>query len=298
MNSQPLTRRQFLRTTTAIAAYGFLAPAAQAAAETTGARWPIGCFNRPWAKWSFDDALGHTKTAGYNLTGLLTRHREDPFVAPEATPEYLAKLKKRIAASGLSVNMAALRSRHNVPVEDSIKEIRQQIDNSARLELKYLLSFGVDQPAQFDHYYRVMADAAAYAEKQGIHIVMKPHGGGSGASEEILRCVEKVNHSNFKIWYDAGNIIHYTGKDPLAELEPVIKLVTGFCAKDCARQKGDVMIQFGDGKVDFKAIFKRLKAAGFNGPVMVECCAGQTQEEVTVNARANREFLEKIFASL
>ena len=32
---------------------------------------------------------------------------------------------------------------------------------------------------------------------------------------------------------------------------------------------------------------------------MVECCkVGQTAEETTANARANREFLEKILASI
>ena len=55
----------------------------------------------------------------------------------------------------------------------------------------------------------------------------------------------------------------------------------------------------GDGQVDFKAVFSKLKAAGFNGPVMVECCAlGETPEVVTANARANRVFLEKLFATL
>jgi sugar phosphate isomerase/epimerase len=59
------------------------------------------------------------------------------------------------------------------------------------------------------------------------------------------------------------------------------------------------MIQFGAGKVDFAAVFKKLKQGGFNGPVMVECCkVGQTPEETTANARANREFLEKILAAI
>jgi sugar phosphate isomerase/epimerase len=63
--------------------------------------------------------------------------------------------------------------------------------------------------------------------------------------------------------------------------------------------KGDVMIQFGAGKVDFAGVFKKLKAGGFDGPVMVECCKiGETPEETTANARANREFLEKALASL
>ena len=45
-------------------------------------------------------------------------------------------------------------------------------------------------------------------------------------------------------------------------------------------------------------MFGEMKRAGFNGPVMVECCkVGQTPEETTANARANREFLEKVLSS-
>jgi sugar phosphate isomerase/epimerase len=144
-----------------------------------------------------------------------------------------------------------------------------------------------------------MQDAAPYAQERGLKLVLKPHGGASGASEEILRCMDKVKHPNFKIWFDAGNIIYYTGKDPVEQLRPIANQVTGFCAKDCGKEKGDVFIQFGTGKVDFSAVFTVLKNAGFNGPVMVECCAlGDTPEIVTANAAKNREFLEKVFASI
>ena len=81
-------------------------------------------------------------------------------------------------------------------------------------------------------------------------------------------------------------------------MKPVAHLVTGFCAKDCAAPKSEVMIQFGEGKVDFKAVFTALKAAGFNGPIMVECAKVGTVEETTANARANRLFLEKVLADL
>ena len=127
------------------------------------------------------------------------------------------------------------------------------------------MSFGADNPEQFAHYFKVMSDAAAYAEDKDIKLVMKPHGGISGASDEILHVIKDVNHRNFSIWYDAGNIIHYTGKDPVAEIDPIARHITGFCAKDCGEVKGDVMIQFGEGKVDFTGVFKRLKATGSTG---------------------------------
>jgi sugar phosphate isomerase/epimerase len=262
-----------------------------------GVQWPIGCFNRPWTTWSFDEALTEIKAAGYDTVGLLTRTRDEPFIGADATPEYLARLKQRIANSGLKANMGALRSRHDIPLGDSIRETRRQIEHAHTLALTHVLTFGVDKREEYEHFYKVMSDAAAYAEERRIKLVMKPHGGGSGASAEILAAIKAVRHSNFRIWYDAGNIVYYTGKDPLEELKPIAQHVTGFCAKDCGAIEGDVMIQFGTGKVDFAGVFGVLKAAGFDGPVMVECCkVGATAEETMANARANRIFLEDVLA--
>lgn len=298
MPSTKIARRQFLyaAVTSTILSSGRSIEAGASVLSRDG--WTVGCFNRPWTQWSFDVALESIKAAGFGVTGLLSRTKGEPFIGSEATPEYLAALKRRIASRGLTANMAALRTKHDIPLEDSIRDTRRQIDHARFLSLKYLLTFGVDQPSQYEHYYRVMTDAAAYSGERGLNLVMKPHGGSTASAAETLRSLEQVKHPNFKIWYDAGNIIHYTGKDPVAELKPIAPHVTGFCAKDCAQVKGDVMIQFGAGKVNFKAVFAVLKEAGFQGPVMIECCApGETPEAVVAHARANKEFLERVLTS-
>lgn len=301
-----IDRRQFLKTLGG-GALGAAAGAAlaQGAPQTSrqrgkerGVNWQIGCFNRPWGRWGYDTALEGMKTAGYRLTGILGDHAGEPFLTPGATPDYLDRLKRRIAERGLTPLIGWLRTRHDIPLEESVRLARVQIDNGQRMGLKYLMTVGVDPREAYDHFYRVMAESAPYAAERGIQIVMKPHGGCSAAADEMLTCVERVGHANFRIWFDAGNIIHYTGKDPVAEVERVAPLVTGFCAKDCAKPGGDVMLQFGEGRVDFQGVFRVLKQAGFSGPVMVECCAGQTPEEVTQKARENRLFLERLFASL
>ena len=290
-----MNRRTFIQTaaaTTTLAA----APWLLAATETS---WPIGCFNRAWTNWSYDDALDGIAAAGYKLTGLLSGHRGEVFTAASATPQYLDGLKKRIARRGLAVNMTAIHFRPEAALEANLTDLRKQIENAARLELQFMLTFGVDKAEHYENFYRLMADAAVQAEKHHLQIAMKPHGGASGASDEILRWLNQVGQPNFKIWYDAGNIIYYTGKDPVSELEPIAKYVSGFCAKDCPAPKGEVMSQFGTGKVDFKAVFGKLKSAGFNGPIMVEGIkVGETPEQTTANARANREFLEKTLASI
>jgi sugar phosphate isomerase/epimerase len=289
-----MTRRTFISSTIAATV---IAPTALTAAEKP--QWEIGCFNRPWGAWSYDVALDGLKAGGFKLTGLVGDHKGEVGLATSATPEYIAALKKRLDDHGLTPNIAWLKTRHDTPVADSIAGCRKLVDYAAQLGLKYLLSGGVSAESQYDNYYATMADAAKYAADKGVNMVLKPHGGSSGASDEVLKCLNKVNHPNFKVWFDAGNIIYYTGKDPVAELKPIAKYVTGFCAKDCAEQKTAVMIQFGTGKVDFKAVFTVLKAAGFNGPVMIECTApADSPEQVTANAVANRKFLEAIFAQV
>ncbi len=297
MTSPALPRREFLTTVSAAALVAALPASRAAAAKPTA--WPVGCFNRPWTKWSYDETLDGIKAAGYAWTGLLSPTKADVFTSANATPEYLAEIKRKIAARGLRVNMTALRVKNNVPLAEAIADTRRQLENAHTVGVESALTFGVDKPEHYAQYFKVMADAAAFAAERKIKVVLKPHGGGSGASDEIRNAMKAVGHPNFKVWYDAGNIIYYTGKDPVAEPGPIAEHVTGFCAKDCDKQRGDVMIQFGAGKVDFAGVFRKLKSAGFNGPIMVECCKiGATPQETTENARANRLFLERVLASV
>src|SRR5579872_5548635 len=139
--------------------------------------WKIGCFSRPWSNLGFDDALDDMQAAGFHQIGLLGDHKGEPFVYSEATPDYLDALKQRCEAHGLDVVFGRIRTRHNIPLEEAIASVRREIDNASRLKLRYLMAFASDKPEEYDHYYRVMADASAYAQPLGIQIAFKPHGG-------------------------------------------------------------------------------------------------------------------------
>lgn len=295
-----MNRRNFLQGATGIGILGATSTAASGLGErkNMGVKWQIGCYNRPWGAWSYDVALEKMHEAGFQTTGILGEHKGETFLNPESTPEYLDTLKKRIASHHLKATQGRLHIRHDNPLDEAISLTHKQIDHARQLNLKSVMALGTSNPAEYEHFYKVMTETAIYAAHHKIQLVFKPHGGCSADSDDILRCIERVDHSNFHLWYDAGNIIHYTGKDPVKEAERVARHVSGFCAKDCAMQHGDVMLQFGTGKVDFVGVFRVLKEAGFKGPVMIECCAGKTVEEVTTNAAANRHFLESLFQNL
>jgi sugar phosphate isomerase/epimerase len=296
MNTQLVTRRRFLEST-------FITTAAALSAGidvfASGVKWPIGCFNRAWAQWPTSVALTGIHAAGYRLVGLVSNHSDNPLALPGATAESLAALKRQLASSGLEANMTALRYNEDAPDEEIEKSVRAQLDHSQAIGVRYVMTFGTGKPQNYDRYLRLMSKAAEWAAQRKLQLVLKPHGGISASADEMQHCLDAVAHRNFKIWYDAGNIIHYTGKNPVKDVRAIAKHVTGFCAKDCAGLHGEVMIQFGTGKVDFKEVLGVLKTAGFNGPIMVEGMkVGATPEETNGYAKANREFLEKVLRDL
>lgn len=291
-----LRRRSFTRGVAAAALSGPLPCRALERKEAAG--WPIGCFNRPWSGRSYNEALDGMKAAGFRLIGLLGMHEGEPFISPQATPAYLAALKERIESRGLELLIAWMQTSHNQPREETVAAARAQVDHARILGARYLLTTGVHRPEQYQHFYDVMSRVSPYAAERDIQIVLKPHGGCSATATEMLQTIERVGSPNFRIWYDAGNIIHYTDADPVADGVRIAPYTTGLCAKDCAGRGGEVMIQFGEGKVDFQALFPQLKKAGFQGPVLVECCRGNTPGELVRNSAGNRRFLEQLFTRL
>lgn len=296
MNPPISTRRRFVAST-ALTMAASLSP--HSAALGSGVNWRIGCFNRAWAGWSSEVALAGVRAAGYRRVGLISNHENNPFALPSATKESIATLRENLNQNKVEANLTALRYDENAADEEIEKSVLAQLDHSQAIGVQFVMTFGTDQPENHDRYLRLMKRTAAWAADRKLKLVLKPHGGISATSSELQHCLDTVAHPNFSLWYDAGNILHYTGRDPVAELKPIARHVTGLCAKDCPGQGGEVMIQFGTGGVDCKGVFAVLKEAGFDGPIMVEGIkVGATPEATTDFARANREFLERLLASL
>lgn len=261
--------------------------------------WTVGAFNRVFAAWPVADALAGVRAAGYSLVGLLVNHPDDPMCTAAATPESIAALRERIAAAGLTANMTCLRYDPNGDPALVEADIVAQVEHAARLGVRSVMTYGVDGEERYARYFAWTRAACRAAAPHGMTIALKPHGGVCADGALMRRCLDEVAEPNQKVWYDAGNIIHYTGKDPVAELAPIAAEVTGFCAKDCAGPGGEVMMPFGTGRVDFKAVFTALAEAGFSGPVMVEGVEpGATREETIANAAVNREFLEGVLGEV
>lgn len=279
----------------AVRAYGVAAPAAR---NGKPSRWQIGCYTRPWGKGDYRVALDGVSEAGYKHVGLMTTKSTSRLVISTATTpaeaggiaEEVRKRKLEVASVyGGGIGAAS-------GLKAGIANLRKLIDSCAVVGAKSLLMGGMGKKEHYETYYKAIAECCDYAAAKKLEIVVKPHGGLNATGPQCRDAVKLVNHKNFRIWYDAGNILFYSqGKlDPVEDAASVDGLVTGLCVKDYLPPK-NVLVAPGAGKVDFPGVLKRLIQGGFKGgPLVVETLPPGDAKAVLAEAIKARKFLESL----
>jgi len=298
--SHSLSRRDFLGRTLQVGAAGWtLAKASQVGAVPAQEQpWQIGCYTRPWDQHDYRVALDAIAEAGYEYVGLMTTKSETNLVISPATKiEEAVRVGDEVKKRGLKV---ASVYGGGIPVDRSLKAgiegLRKLIDNCAACGATNLLMGGTGDEKLFELYYKAIAECCDYAAERGMGISIKPHGGLNATGPQCRKTIELVGHKNFRIWYDAGNIYYYSNAElePLDDAPTVDGLVTGMCIKDYKHPK-NVLVTPGTGRVDFPAVFARLKAGGFRGgPLVVECLEPGDLEHTLEEAKKARRFLETL----
>lgn len=255
----------------------------------------LGCFTRPWNRYGFEQFLAGTAAAGYQVAGTMSLNRE-LIINADMSADEVRRVRDQVEAAGLRPSTVL----GNFPLEgdysQSVQRLEALIENVALFGARFLLHCGCQPGPAAERFYAVYAECCDYAEDLGVMLTLKPHGGITSSGADLLYALEVIDHDNFGIYYDPGNIIHYKGLDPVRELLPIADYVVAMCVKDCAGEKGAVEILPGTGLVDFAGVFELLKEAGFDGDLVVECLGGESLEEVNENARKTRQFLEGFVA--
>ena len=306
-------RRIFLSNSIRWSAAAVLSSASLASADNSVSKkekespsWKIGVYTRPWDKFDYRVALDSMVEAGFKYVGLMNAKPPSGqgwwfiitrFTTPEEAREVAEEVKKR----GLKVLSIY---GHDIPVRESveagIKGLKKIIDNCAICGADNLLMGGVTDEKIYSAYYKAIAECCDYAMEKGVGISIKPHGGLNATGLQCRKIVQMVNHKNFGIWYDPGNIYYYSDgkRSPVLDAADVDGLVMGMSVKDYLHPK-NVSVTPGDGKVDFPAVMWRLKKGGFNaGPLVIECLKPGNLKEITAEAKRARLFLKELNESL
>ena len=149
----------------------------------------------------------------------------------------------------------------------------------------------------FDPNFEPLCDAirtvAQHLKKNGQYLLFET---GQETPVTMLRCFEQVGTDNLAVNLDTANLILYGKANPVDALDVFGKYVRNLHAKDGFYPTNGhdlgCEVRIGDGKVDFRALFRKLKELGYDSYVTIEReISGEQQEE---DIRYAKAYLENI----
>ena len=149
----------------------------------------------------------------------------------------------------------------------------------------------------FDPNFEPLCDAirtvAQHLKTNGQYLLFET---GQETPVTMLRCFEQVGMDNLGVNLDTANLILYGKANPVDALDVFGKYVRNLHAKDGfypvnGHDLGEE-VRLGDGKVDFPALFRRLKELGYDSYVTIEReISGEQQDE---DIRHAKLYLETV----
>ena len=182
--------------------------------------------------------------------------------------------------------------------EMRIKNLCDGADFAAKLGVKDVVThmgFIPENPndPQFPLFCDAVRRVAEHLKKNGQNLLFET---GQETPVTMLRCFETVGTDNLKVNLDTANVILYGKANPVDALDVFGKYVAGLHAKDGfypvnGRELG-TETRIGDGKVDFTALFRKLKELGYDSYVTIE--REIDGEQQTEDIRYAKKYLENI----
>ena len=179
-----------------------------------------------------------------------------------------------------------------------IKNLCDGADFAHRLGVKNVVThmgFIPENPndPQFAPFCVAVRQVAEHLKKNEQNLLFET---GQETPVTMLRCFEKVGMDNLGVNLDTANVILYGKANPVDALDVFGKYVMNIHAKDGlypinGHDLGSE-VRIGDGKVDFKALFKKLKELGYDSFVTIE--REIDGEQQTEDIRHAKKYLENI----
>jgi inosose dehydratase len=298
MNKPPYapTRRSFTLSASALGLTALLGRGAQAG---TGAKAggkkrgiSVGYAAITWGERSVLTAIQEIAAAGYSgiqLRGGTTKAKTATTAATLSLMDEFKDPTKQAAAMEKFVALAKFAREAGALSIQATSPARDKVPDAAELK-----AFG-----------QMLSEVGKQTASFGLPLVFHNHMNQVGEKpEEVAAILEATDPAAVKVLLDTG---HWAaaGGDPVAAVKTYAKRLEVLHIKDVRDKepgppgpdgkpgKKYEFVELGQGKVDFKGVFKALRAAGFAGWAVVELDAVPAGRQAKDAAVANREFLQK-----
>lgn len=295
------TRREFLKTASAVALGAAGASAAASAADepAAGKREPL--FKISLAEWSLNKALFSGKLKNMDFPAAAKRdygieavEYVDQFFADKAKDQsYLGELKQRCSDLGVRSVLIMIDTAGKLGSKDEAARTKAVENHYPWVEAaKFLgchsIRVNAHSEGSPDEQHKLVVDGlrrlCEFAAPHEIGVIVENHGGLSSNGAWLAKVMKGVGLKNCGTLPDFGNFGDYDRYRGVAELMPYAK---GVSAKSHAFDD-----QGNETQTDFRRMLKIVLDAGYHGYVGVEYEGGRISEPEGI--RATKKLLEKV----
>jgi sugar phosphate isomerase/epimerase len=270
-------------------------------------RFQIACMTLPYARFPLVRALKGIQASGFRYVAWGTTHRADngqqvPVLSPDQTPAQAKELAARCRDLGLEPLMMFSMVYPEAP--RGLEVLTQRIKQAGAAGIRQVLTFGHTKGGNRKLWVERFKALAPIAQDHNVVLVIKPHGGETGTGAACAAITREVDHPCIKLSYDAGNVLDYLEKDPIADVRMCVDQIRSFCIKDHRLWPKKQDCGPGFGEIDHYRLLQPMTATGLTLPLVCENISApllpppEAPEEVDALARRACEFLEWVVRGL
>jgi len=226
-----------------------------------------------FAPFSLDQALEGLAEVGYTHCEVGAVKGWFEHIDPDtATDKEIAHAEAKLKETGLT--LVSMSGHTQLQTSEGKARFTRCMEIAASLGAQIVNTYTGDAATEEEReaYFANVADLCDHAKKLGLKIGMETDSNMLPTAKigvDILDRIDRPDTLGFN--YDPGNVVYYTGTDPIEDIAYAIPRMVHFHFKD--KIGGQGVFNFpppGDGELDMKRMLQLCAEGGYTGPISAE----------------------------
>jgi sugar phosphate isomerase/epimerase len=226
-----------------------------------------------FAPYSIDQAMEGLAEAGYRYCEIGAVKGWFEHIDPDTVSDQeIGRIQTKLGDLGLTP--ISLSGHTQLQTAEGKARFARAIDIAAALGMRVVNTFSGDatSEAEREAYFANVADLCDRAAAAGLKIGMETDSNMLPTAESGVAILDRIGRPDVLGFnYDPGNVVYYTGADPMTDVYFALPRLVHVHFKD--KIGGQGVFHFpppGDGEIDMRRLVAILDEAGYQGPISAE----------------------------
>jgi sugar phosphate isomerase/epimerase len=226
-----------------------------------------------FAPYTIDQALEGLAEAGYHACEIGAVKGWFEHIDPDTVSDAeIDRISRKLADLGLKP--VSMSGHAQLQTAEGAARFARAIDIAAALGMEIVNTYTGDATTEEerDAYFANVAELCDRAARHGLKIGMETDSNMLPTAEAGVKILDRIDRPDVLGFnYDPGNVVYYTGANPLTDIAFALPRLVHFHFKDKIGGKG--VFHFpppGDGELPMTELLAILDEAGYEGPISAE----------------------------